>query len=640
MQIAKSEKIRALLLLLASQTMLFLPAYCETSRYGLRTADHLDWLHFNPYKFEPKHKLVPSPTLTPAKANVFSRTPLFPSDPTKANLVFGRGSKSLPTVIYSKAFDILQIGNKYYQAPAAGESKILNVNGQTVTIYGCTVYSPLPDNRMVANPARVAPFDPSRIFYRENETWPSIIYAEPGQKISIANQTVTVPPAGQTLELTVTAEGQIKLSQKGKDDSGKAMGHEPNTSADKNDLSRTSSNASISKPAIASAGGKISEAGSSATNTNENKAAAMKASTEKAAADKTPAEKAPAEKAAADKAPAEKAAADKISAYTSQNMASGTTAGVKQTTTTTSRLTAQKGNSPATSTSLGSSSSAGGELSSSAGSSSKSGAGFSGSTSSVGGASFSGSTSSVGGASFPGSSSSKASFSGGGSSTSGSQSGATSANGAHTGGGGTVGSGSTGGNTTETSAYETLKGGVDTTTISDAAIKQGNIDETNKILTGSNITWGGQSQNFSGSTCLWSVPARQRVGSVTINFGFRGSPVPQDLNESPEEPTSDQGGNLLSNIYGKWHASAPQATGRVPGEVTQNLTFHVTRCNKNRWIGAGPGRNEAAPGPYTWVVPNTGESIVPMDHPLICLVGAPRYSPPSSPGTGRASEGY
>lgn len=175
------------------------------------SADYKDWGKFNPYKFEPSSKLVPSPQFTQYESNLYLHgVPSFPQNPCKSNVIYGRGAKKLPTVIYAKAFDVLRLGNKFYQAPAAGESKQLTINEQTVTIYGTSVYTPLTDQRYVANTARIAPFDPSRIFYKDKSRWPSVIYGNPGEELSIQGQKVIMPAAGQVKVVTISSDGQIK----------------------------------------------------------------------------------------------------------------------------------------------------------------------------------------------------------------------------------------------------------------------------------------------------------------------------------------------------------------------------------------------------------------------------------------------
>lgn len=197
------ETTRILLFIAVAHLSANMHAYAVTS-------EKIDWLNFDPYNFKPAGKLVPNPLLTPKKANSYLKRPSFPSDPKRSNLIYGRGPKSLPTVIYAKAFDVLLIANKYYQAPAAGESKFLTLNGQSVVIYGTSFYTPLKDLRLVANPAQISPFDPNRVFYKENDVWPSVIYGEPGKTISIAGKTFTVPAAGQSVVISVTADANVQ----------------------------------------------------------------------------------------------------------------------------------------------------------------------------------------------------------------------------------------------------------------------------------------------------------------------------------------------------------------------------------------------------------------------------------------------
>lgn len=170
-----------------------------------------DWAHFNPYKFHPADKLVPSSSVTDQDANTYRKgSPTFPHDPTKQNIVFGRGKDSLPTAIYARAHEILELAGKYYQAPAAGETKTIVVNGESISIFGTSVYTPLPDNRYVGNPAQLSPFDPSKVFYKDKSAWPAVIYASPGQQITIAGQKFTVPAAGQKTELIFGADGKLR----------------------------------------------------------------------------------------------------------------------------------------------------------------------------------------------------------------------------------------------------------------------------------------------------------------------------------------------------------------------------------------------------------------------------------------------
>ena len=164
----KETSSRILLALIPLWVGQSLPAQAEGNTPLTRTADSSntnpnDWLHFNPYRYQPAIRLVPSPSATERQANIYSSFPSFPHDPSQANIVYGRGKKSLPTEIYAKAFDVLNIGGKFYQAPAAGESKHILVNGESITLLGTTVYTPLRDNRFVGNPANLSPFDPTRV---------------------------------------------------------------------------------------------------------------------------------------------------------------------------------------------------------------------------------------------------------------------------------------------------------------------------------------------------------------------------------------------------------------------------------------------------------------------------------------------
>ncbi len=169
-----------------------------------------DWARFNPYNFKQSNRLVPSPALIPAKSAVYPKAPAFPHNPAQFTVIFGRGAKNLPTVIYAKAYDVLLLAGKYYQAPGVGESKTLSINGQSVTIYGTTVYTPLRANNLIANPLKVTPFDPSKIFYKQNDVYPAVIYGVAGSSISISGQQFTVPEAGHMVTLTFGADGREK----------------------------------------------------------------------------------------------------------------------------------------------------------------------------------------------------------------------------------------------------------------------------------------------------------------------------------------------------------------------------------------------------------------------------------------------
>lgn len=173
-------------------------------------ANPKDWASFNPAKFKQAKKLVPAANIVVPGAAVFDNPPFFPNDPTFANVIFGRGQKDFPTAIYSKAFDVLNIGGKLFKTPRAGQVKRIVVDKQSIAVYGTTWYTPLPDNRFVANPVRVAPFDPTRVFYNEKDLWPRVIYGPAGQKVKIANQEVEFPGPGESLEVVFTADGRCK----------------------------------------------------------------------------------------------------------------------------------------------------------------------------------------------------------------------------------------------------------------------------------------------------------------------------------------------------------------------------------------------------------------------------------------------
>ncbi|MBX9573520.1 MAG: histone H1-like repetitive region-containing protein [Candidatus Obscuribacterales bacterium] len=235
--------------------------------------------------------------LAQAKAGTFEHgAPSLPQDPTRANVIYGRGKDELPTAIYAKAFDVLTIGGKLFQAPAAGELKHITVNGQSIALYGTTVYTPLPDTAMVANPVQVQPFDPSRVFHKDKDLWPAVIYAEPGKEITIANQKVVVPAAGQSVALIFDASGHLKPPAQN------------SQTQDKNAADKAAADKATADKAAAD---KAAADKAAADKAAANKAAADKAAADKAAADKAAADKAAADKAAADKAAADKAAADK-----------------------------------------------------------------------------------------------------------------------------------------------------------------------------------------------------------------------------------------------------------------------------------------------------------------------------------------
>ena len=287
------------------------------------STDPRDWQRFNPYRFQPAERLVPNASATGRRSNIYLHgIPVFPHDPSRSNLIYGRGLKSLPTAIYAKAFDVLQIAGKYFQAPAAGASKQVVVGGESVTLYGTTVYTPLRDNRFVGNPAQISPFDPTRVFYKENDLWPSVIYAEPGSELVIAGQRVMVPAAGQFKILAVSKDGQLKESgdQSGtpKNGSREGVGGGDNRSGGSAAGSGSGSRSSTESGTGSSSGSGTASssavgAGSTGTAGDGSKAGSSSAAA-KVAAEKAAAEKAAADKAAADKAAADKAAADKVAA--------------------------------------------------------------------------------------------------------------------------------------------------------------------------------------------------------------------------------------------------------------------------------------------------------------------------------------
>jgi hypothetical protein len=311
----------------------------ETSvKSSTGSANYRDWQHFNPQKFTAPERLIPAASVAPQHSASYDKgVPAFPQDPTHANVIYGRGKDELPTAIYAKAFDVLQVGGKLFQAPAAGEVKHITVDGQGVAIYGTTVYTPLPNSAMVGNPVQVKPFDPSRIFYKDKDLWPAVIYAEPGKEITIANQKVVVPAAGQSVALIFDASGHLKQpAQQGNASSDSEKAAAEKTAAEKAAAEKAaaekaaaekaasekaasekaaSEKAAAEKAAVEKAAAEKAAAEKAASEkAATEKAAAEKAATEKAAAEKTAAERAAAEKAAAEKAAAEKAAAEKAAA--------------------------------------------------------------------------------------------------------------------------------------------------------------------------------------------------------------------------------------------------------------------------------------------------------------------------------------
>lgn len=180
------------------------------------SGDPRDWAIFNPWKFRPENLLIPAPHIVPRKTLFYTNEVAFPHDPTRTNVIYGRGSKSLPTVLYARAFDVLQLSGKFFQAPPAGESKTFTVDGKTITIYGTTWYTPLANYSFVGNPVQISPFDPARVYYRDKDLWPAIIYGVPGQTVTIANQQFTFPAAGKSEVLIAAADGRIRYSNQDK----------------------------------------------------------------------------------------------------------------------------------------------------------------------------------------------------------------------------------------------------------------------------------------------------------------------------------------------------------------------------------------------------------------------------------------
>jgi hypothetical protein len=286
------------------------------SEYAGGSSDYRDWIHFNPTKFKPAERLVPSAGLLPIKSQIFSRgNPTFPHDPTRANVVFGRGQESLPTEIYAKAFDILSIKNKFFQAPAAGDFRAITVEGKSITLYGTTAYTPLSNLAFVGNPVQVAPFNPTRIFYQENDMWPSVIYGEPGQEIAVAGQKLTVPASGKKVFAIFDKNGRFKGLSSEESKSGKNEtdgSKQENKQTEKSATEHSAADKTATEKASKTSNEKSAEK-STAEKTSTEKSATEKSVTEKTAAEKSAAEKSAAE-AAAEKAAAEKAAAEKAAA--------------------------------------------------------------------------------------------------------------------------------------------------------------------------------------------------------------------------------------------------------------------------------------------------------------------------------------
>lgn len=275
--------ISAMLSILLAQT--FVPSFanCSVIKQAIvQNADPSNWAHFNPRLYRSQKRLVPSPSSVPKSASSYKKgSPMFPHDPTKQSVVFGQGQCSWATEIYAKAYDFLAFPQGYVQVPAAGESREVTVAGQRLTIYGTSCYTPLKESAS-ANPVSVKPFDPTRIFYKPNEIWPAVIYGEPGSEVSIANQKLHFPGAGEKLIVTFDANGRVVAAS-------------------------SASNTPGPKSAE-----KAAEKGANAENATAKKAAAEKApAAEKAAAEQAALEKVVAEQTAAEKAATEQAVAEK-----------------------------------------------------------------------------------------------------------------------------------------------------------------------------------------------------------------------------------------------------------------------------------------------------------------------------------------
>ncbi|MBX9573579.1 MAG: hypothetical protein K2X77_32050, partial [Candidatus Obscuribacterales bacterium] len=288
------------------------------------SANPFDWLHFNPKKFPQGKRLVPEAECSTSKTSMFSHgTPTFPHDPTRSNLIFGRGRDKLPTEIYAKAFDVLQISSKLFQAPAAGESKAITVNGESITIFGTTWYTPLPNKSYVANPVHISPFDATRVFYKDKDVWPSVIYGQPGEEISIAGHKVRIPAAGKIATVVFSSDGKLKSSPSSgggekaasESNSSSSTGSPKSSDSSSSGQSNSGSSATANSSSASGSSGSASDGSArGARGVSAEKAAAEKAAAEKAAAEKAATEKAATEKAAAEKAAAEKAAAEKAAA--------------------------------------------------------------------------------------------------------------------------------------------------------------------------------------------------------------------------------------------------------------------------------------------------------------------------------------
>ena len=603
------------------------------------SGDAVDWAHFNPYKSNLGRQLVPNPYLTSRNANLYKKGPAFPQDPTRTNLIFGRGVKSLPTVIYAKTFDILLIGNKLYQAPAAGESKYMQINGQSLTIYGTSLYTPLLDNRFVANPAQIHPFDPSRVFYKENKTLPSVVYAEPGKTITISNQSFTVPPAGKSVVLIVSADGHIKVQENDKSQSqGQSQSNNPQAMIDHYSNSQ---------------GGK-SSAGSSTKSTGATSSADTKDSNEKTAL--SPTNSSSSDTAASKNKPsavtsssttAKTAAASNVSSQSSSvsasspTQASSTSSSSKPTqiSSTSSNstqannisssgipanLTAINNASPSGTTnktassaqatiSAGSSGSSSSSIGKTAGTSGGSIGAPSGVSVSSGGSPSGVSSRAVGVSSgaFGSSPASKGSTVGASSGTSGSTAGRGTA-GASSGTSGMGGATSTQGDTTSSANYsgaEPLKGNVQQDNpgsiyepgklLSKAEI----IDQTNKMLQGQ-ATIGRQNQTLTGQRCLYKPESWTNLGTIKITLVWMGSPIIPGQTITPNN-TGD-----FHAVQGQYSINPPVPTGKALGEIGQKVTFHVTYAmDKNNYTYTWPNNTDLAAVPLS---PELVSTLYPM----------------------------
>lgn len=168
----------------------------------VRTDDPADWKHFQPMTYSKLKSLLPSPTIGGPNL-LYNDGVSFPDDPVKGNLVFGRGKNNVPTTVYATGNSPILLGGKVFIAPKAGKSEAVQVNSQQVTIWGTSVYTPLPDLSLAANVAQLIPFDPDHVFYLDRTGWPGYVYEKAGSTLYIAGKQITVPAAGKRQAVTV-----------------------------------------------------------------------------------------------------------------------------------------------------------------------------------------------------------------------------------------------------------------------------------------------------------------------------------------------------------------------------------------------------------------------------------------------------